>query len=86
MSMQFQPDFVWRTSANGNHVLLDGDSNHATVFFNRYLWCMIVNGFPANCIVDGEHYEDAEEAKDRAERTVAGRAKDAVLKPLKSRF
>ncbi len=85
MSMLFQPDFVWRASANGNHVLLDGDSHRATVFYNRYTWCIIINGYPANCIIADEYYEDPGEAQSRAEAIVAGKAKNAVLKPLRPR-
>ncbi len=78
-------DFEWRTNAKGNHVLICGDSLRATVFFNKYCWCIIINGFPANSIVADEYFEDAEKAQWRAEAIVQGKAKSAVLKPLKPR-
>ena len=78
-------DFEWRTSSNGNHVLICGDSHRATVFHNRYSWQIIINGFPTNSIVADEYFKDEWQAQDRAEAIVSGRAKDAYLKPLKPR-
>ena len=78
-------DFEWITNAKGNHVLICDDSHRATVFYNGYRWCIIVNGPLVNSIVADEHFEDDEEAQWRAEAIVAGKAKDAVLKPLKPR-
>ncbi len=78
-------DFEWITSGKGNHVLICGDSHLATVFYNRYRWCIIITGPAVNSIVADEYFEDEEEAQLRAEAIVAGKAKDAVLKPLKPR-
>jgi hypothetical protein len=78
-------DFEWRTSSNGNHVLICGDSHRATVFHNRYSWQIIINGFPTNSVVADEYFEDAEKAQWRAEAIVQGKAKNAVLKTLKPR-
>ncbi len=78
-------DFEWITNAKGNHVLICGDSHRATVFYNGYRWFIIVNGPVVNSIVVDEHFEDEEEAQSRAEAIVVGKAKDAVLKPLKPR-
>lgn len=61
------------------------DSHLATVFHNRYRWCIIINGPAVNSIVADEYFEDADEAQSRAEAIVAGHAKDAFLKPLKPR-
>jgi hypothetical protein len=85
MYSPLESDFEWRTNAKGNHVLICGDSHRATVFFNKYCWCIIINGFPANGIVANEYFKDAERAQWRAEAIVQGKAKDAVLKLLKPR-
>jgi hypothetical protein len=78
-------DFEWRTSAKGNRVLICDGEHVATVFHNRYCWCIIINGSVVNSIVASEYFEDEEDAQSRAEAIVAGRAKDAVLKPLRPR-
>lgn len=85
MFTTLESDFEWRTSAKGNYVLICGDSHLATVFHNRYRWCIIINGPAVNSIVADEYFEDADEAHSRAEAIVAGYAKDAFLKPLKPR-
>ncbi len=85
MYSSLESGFEWRTNAKGNHVLICGDSLRAIVFFNGYRWCIIINGFPANSIVADEYFTDEEEAQWRAEAIVQGKAKDAVLKPLKPR-
>jgi hypothetical protein len=85
MFFPLDTDFEWRTSAKGNHVLICGSSHRATVFFNGYSWCIIINGSPFNSIVADEYFEDEDEAQWRAEAIVAGRAEGATLKPLRPR-
>ena len=86
MFTTLESDFEWRTSAKGNHVLIRGDSHLATVFHNKYRWCIIINGPAINSIVADEYFEDADQAQSRAEDIVAGYAKGVVLKSLKPRY
>lgn len=85
MYFPLESSFEWRTSVKGNYVLICGDSHLATVFHNKYRWCIIINGPAINSIVADEYFEDAEEAQSRAEDIVAGHARGAILKPLKPR-
>lgn len=85
MYTRVEMDFEWRTSAKGNRVLICDGEHVATVFYNRYCWSIIINGSVVNSIVADEYFDDEEDAQCRAEAIVAGRAKDAVLKPLRPR-